>query len=200
MNDDSFRFSKLAGFALAAATLAGAAAPGYGEELSPLTGKTGQIVQDERVRNPGTTGFLQSLMILESADHPCIVQLYGDDLTVDRYEGRINQCKDFGSNRGKGIDATKGRVAIRGGGVYITGLNVCLSSSNRVKGWTIYGKSVQSPNTVSDSFKRANCPANGWQQRSDCPAGMKAVGVQAMFEPGRGTISDSLSGMRLICM
>jgi hypothetical protein len=166
------------------------------ETLSARSGKSAEIVAEARVDSGGT---LRGLMILEKSDRPCVVQLYGTSGVIDKYEGRIERCNGGGPKQAKGIDSTKGQVFIKGGGSYVTGLKVCLSSSDRVKGWTLYGKSNNSPNTVSDSFKRNNCPDNGWQNRVDCPAGTKAIGVQAYFEPGSGTRSASLRGMKLIC-
>lgn len=166
------------------------------EEMSPRTGKSGQIVVEARVDSGND---LRGLMILEQADRPCVVQVYGAVQTVANYEGRIDKCKGGGPTKAAGIDSTKGLVFLRGGSSYVTGLNVCLSSSDRVKGWTLYGKSNESPNTVSDSFKRSNCPKDGWKKRVNCPNGTKAIGIQAHFKPGTGKNSDMLRGMRLIC-
>lgn len=166
------------------------------ETLSARTGMSGQIIAESRVDSGGN---LRGLMILEKSDRPCVVQLYGALVPIKNYEGRIDQCNGGGPKKAKGIDSTKGQVFIKGGGSYVTGLRVCLSNSDRVKGWTIYGESNSSPNTVSDSFKRNNCPNDGWRKRVDCPSGTKAIGVQAFFEPGSGNRSDYLRGMKLIC-
>lgn len=166
------------------------------ETLSALTGKSGQIIIESRVDSGGN---LRGLMILEKSDRPCVVQLYGALVPIKNYEGRIDQCNGGGPKKAKGINSTKGQVFIKGGGSYVTGLRVCLSNSDRVKGWTIYGESNSSPITISDSFKRNNCPNDGWKKRVDCPSGTKAIGVQALFEPGSGNRSDYLRGMKLIC-
>ncbi len=166
------------------------------ETLSPRSGKSGEIIAEARVDSGGD---LRGLMILEKSDRPCVVQVYGDTVGVKTYEGRIERCNGTGPEQAKGVDSTKGKVFITGGGSYVTGLKVCLSNSDRVKGWTIYGKSVNSPNIVSDSFKRNNCPEDGWKKRVDCPAGSKAIGVQGYFKPGSGNQSAILRGMRLIC-
>lgn len=166
------------------------------ETLSARTGMSGQIITESRV-DPGEN--LRGIMILEKSDRPCVVQLYGALVPIKNYEGRIDQCNGGGPKKAKGIDSTKGQVFIKGGSSYVTGLSVCLSNSDRVKGWTIYGESNSSPNTVSDSFKRNNCPNDGWKKRVDCPSGTKAIGVQAFFEPGSGNRSDYLRGMKLIC-
>ena len=157
---------------------------------------SGQIIAESRV-DPG--GNLRGLMILEKSDRPCVVQLYGELVPTKDYEGRIDQCNGGGPKKAKGVNSTKGQVFIKGGSSHVTGLKVCLSSSDRVKGWTIYGKSNSSQNTVSDSFKRNNCPSDGWKKRVDCPSRTKAIGVQAFFEPGSGNRSDYLRGMKLIC-
>lgn len=166
------------------------------ETLSARTGMSGQIIAESRVDSGGT---LRGLMILEKSDRPCVVQLYGALVPIKNYEGRIDKCNGGGPKKAKGVNSTKGQVFIKGGSSYVTGLKVCLSSSDRVKGWTIYGKSTLSQNTVSDSFKRNNCPNDGWRKRVDCPSGTKAIGVQAFFDPGSGNRSDKLSGMKLIC-
>jgi hypothetical protein len=156
----------------------------------------GSVIAEARV-SPGNA--LRGLMILEKADHPCVVQVYGNLVGVEDYEGRIETCEGGGPTKADGFDSYKGQVFISGGGSYVTGLKVCLSGSDRVKGWTIYGLSNSSPNIVSDSFKRPNCPNDGWQTRVDCPAGAEAIGVRAQFEPGTGDKSDMLRGMQLIC-
>ena len=156
-----------AGVALAAAC-SGASA----ETLSARSGKSGNVIAEARV-DPG--GTLRGLMILEESDRPCVVQIYGNLVGVESYEGRIDQCQEGGTTKAKGWDSHKGQVFITGGGSYVTGLKVCLSGSDRVKGWTIYGESQTSPNTVSDSFKRPNCPGDGWQTRVDCPPGTEAI-------------------------
>ena len=166
------------------------------ETLSARSGMSGNVVAEARV-DPGNT--LRGLMILEKADRPCVVQVYGDLVAVESYEGRIGTCKGSGPTKADGLDSTKGKVFISGGSSYVTGLKVCLSGSNRVKGWTIYGVSENSLNTVSESFQRPNCPNGGWQPRVNCPAGTKAIGVRAHFEPGTGMNSDMLRGMQLIC-
>lgn len=166
------------------------------ETLSARTGMSGQIIAESRVDSGGN---LRGIMILEKSDRPCVVQLYGALVPIKDYEGRIDQCNGGGPKKAKGINSTKGQVFIKGGSSYVTGLSVCLSNSDRVKGWTIYGESNSSPNTVSDSFKRNNCPKDGWRERVDCPSGTKAIGVQAFFEPGSGNRSDYLRGMKLIC-
>ena len=170
--------------------------PAIAETLSERTGKRGQIIAEARV-DPGND--LRGLMILEKSDKPCVVQVYGAVSTVKRYEGRIDQCKGGGPEQAKGIDSTKGQVFVSGGGSYATGLRVCLSNSDRVKGWTLYGTHHGTPHTVSDSFARNNCPDDGWKKRVNCPSGTKAIGVQAFFEPGSGKNSDILRGMKLIC-
>jgi hypothetical protein len=184
-------FILAAGVALAAAGSSASA-----ETLSARSGMSGNLIAEARV-DPG--GALRGLMILEKADRPCVVQIYGNLVPVKSYEGRIEMCKGSGPTKADGVDSTKGQVFLTGGGSHVTGLKVCLSGSDRVKGWTIYGASLTSPNTVSDSFKRPNCPDNGWQTRVDCPAGTKAIGVRAHFEPGTGDNSDMLRGMQLIC-
>ena len=166
------------------------------ETLSARSGKTGNLITEARV-DPG--GALRGLMILEKSDRPCVVQVYGDVVGVTDYEGRIDQCKGTGPKKADGINPYKGQVFISGGGSFATGLKVCLSRSDRVKGWTLYGKSYYTADTVSDSFKRPNCPDDGWQARVDCPSGTKAIGVRAHFEPGTGNNSDMLRGMQLIC-
>jgi hypothetical protein len=180
-----------AGIALAA-TCTNASA----ESLSARSGKTGEVVAEARVDSGND---LRGLMILEQSDRPCVVQVYGDLASIGSYEGRIDKCKGGGPTKADGIDSTKGQVFVVGGGSFVTGLKVCLSSSDRVKGWTLYGESSSSPNTVSDSFKRPNCPNDGWQARVDCPNDTKAIGVHAYFEPGTGNNSDMLRGMQLIC-
>lgn len=166
------------------------------ETLSQRSGKSGQIILEARV--DGRTD-LRGLMILEKSDRPCVVQVYGTSVQTKRYEGRISECFGGGPKQAKGIDSTKGKVFISGGGSYVTGLKVCLSKSDRVKGWTIYGRNGVSPNTVSDSFKRNNCPNNGWQDRVDCPPNTKAIGVRGFFKPGSGNRSAILRGLMLIC-
>lgn len=170
--------------------------PAVAETLSNRTGMSGQIITESRVDSGGN---LRGLMILEKSDRPCVVQLYGELVPTKDYEGRIDQCNGGGPKKAKGVNSTKGQVFIKGGSSHVTGLKVCLSSSDRVKGWTIYGKSNSSQNTVSDSFKRNNCPSDGWKRRVDCPSRTKAIGVQAFFEPGSGNRSDYLRGMKLIC-
>ena len=170
--------------------------PALAETLSSRTGMSGQIIAESRVDSGGN---LRGLMILEKSDRPCVVQLYGELVPTKDYEGRIDQCNGGGPKKAKGVNSTKGKVFITGGSSYVTGLKVCLSNSDRVKGWTIYGKSNSSQNTVSDSFKRNNCPSDGWKKRVDCPSRTKAIGVQAFFEPGSGNRSDYLRGMKLIC-
>jgi hypothetical protein len=168
------------------------------EELSPRTGDTGQIIEEARVDRGNN---LRGLMILEKSDRPCVVQVYGQVSTVRSYEGRIDLCNGGGPKQAKGANSVKGQVFVSGGGSYATGLRVCMSNSGRVKGWTLFGKSNNSPNTISDSFRRVNCPrdGSGWQRRVDCPDDTKAIGVRAHFQPGSGNRSDILKGMELIC-
>jgi hypothetical protein len=166
------------------------------ESLTARSGKTGQVIAEARV-DPGND--LRGLMILEKADRPCVVQVYGDLAPVQEYEGRLDKCKGAGPTKADGIDSTKGKIFLVGGGSFATGLKVCLSNSDRVKGWTLYGRSYNSPNEISESFKRPNCPDDGWQTRVECPADTQAIGVRAHFEPGTGNNSDMLRGMQLIC-
>lgn len=166
------------------------AGPGASAEtFSARSGKAGNVIDEVRT-DPGSD--LRGMIILEKADRPCVVQVYGNLIGIDKYEGRIEKCKGGGPKTGKG------QVFIYGSS-FVTGLKVCLSNSDRVKGWTIYGASQTSSGTLSDSFKRTNCPDDGWQARVDCPAGTKAIGVRAHFEPGTGNNSDMLRGMQLIC-
>ena len=166
------------------------------ETVSDRTGLGGNIVQEARVKSGNQ---LRGLIILEQADRPCVVQVYGNLAPVKEYEGRIDNCKGGGPTKADGFSENKGEVFIVGGASYVTGLKVCLSDSSRVKGWTIYGRTNSSPNIVSDSFKRPNCPDDGWQSRVDCPTGTKAIGVRTYSEPGTGENSDMLRGMQLIC-
>ena len=165
------------------------------ETLSPRSGKGGQIISEVRVDSGNE---LRGLMILEKNDRPCVVQVYGNSGVISRFEGRIEECKGSGPTQAKGIDSTKGQVFVSGGGSYVTELKVCLSDSDRVKGWTIYGFHTGSPNIVSDSFKRPNCDLP-WEDRVKCPSGMKAIGVRGFFKPGTGNKSAMLRGMMLIC-
>jgi hypothetical protein len=180
----------------ASVALAAPCSSASAETFSARSGKSGNVITEARV---DAGNDLRGLMILEQADRPCVVQIYGDLVPVASYEGRIDKCKGGGPTKADGVDSTKGQVFISGGGSYVTGLKVCLSSSDRVKGWTIYGVSIESSNTVSESFKRPNCPDDGWQTRVDCPTGTQAIGVRAHFEPGTGNNSDMLRGMQLIC-
>ncbi len=186
-----------AGIAAAAvAASAGGGLTASAETLSGLSGTAGDVVAEARV---DAGGALRSLMVLERSDRPCVVQVYGNLVPVDSYEGRVERCRGGGPTRADGTDSTKGKVFIGGGGSYATGLRVCLSDSDRVKGWTIYGVSNASPHTVSESFRRPNCPDDGWRSRIDCPAGTRAIGVRAHFAAATGNNSDMLSGMQLIC-
>ena len=180
----------------ASVALVAAGSSASAETFSERSGKFGQIRTEARV---DTGNELRGLMILEQADRPCVVQVYGDLAPVASYEGRVDKCKGGGPTKADGVDSTKGQVFISGGSSYVTGLKVCLSSSERVKGWTLYGVSTDSSGTVSESFKRPNCPDDGWQARVDCPTGTQAIGVRAHFEPGTGNNSDMLRGMQLIC-
>jgi hypothetical protein len=166
------------------------------ETLSERSGKVGNVIAETRVDSGDS---LRGMMILEQSDRPCVVQIYSDLIPVESYVGRIDKCNGGGPKKAKGIDSSKGQVVISGGGSYVTGLKVCLSSSDRVKGWTLYGKSNSSPNTISESFVHTNCPNDGWQTRVDCPTDANAIGVRAYFEPGTGNRSDALRGMQLIC-
>ena len=181
-----------AGLALAVA----AGGTGATETLSDRSGRHGEVIREARV---DAGNEMRGLMVIEQADRPCVVQIYGDLVPIRSYEGRIDTCKGGGPTEADGIDSTKGQVFLSGGASYVTGLRVCLSSSDRVKGWTLFGRSAASPNTVSESFHRPNCPGDGWQDRVDCPAGSKAIGVRAHFEAGSGNNSDMLRGMQLSC-
>ena len=187
---------KTDGIVAAGVALAVTCGSAAAETLSTRSGKPGNVLAEARVDSGGA---LRGLMILEEADRPCVVQVYGNVAAVGSYEGRIEKCKGSGPTQADGLDSFKGQVFLTGGDSHATGLKVCLSGSDRVKGWTIYGKSDASPNTVSDSFQRPNCPDDGWQTRVDCPAGTRAIGVRAHFEPGTGNNSDMLRGMQLIC-
>jgi len=166
------------------------------ESLSPRSGNEGDIIKETRGND---RSYLRGLIILEKSDRPCVVQIYGNLVRVKDYTGRIEECSGSGPKMAKGVNSSKGQVFISGGSSYVHGLKLCLSSSNRVKGWTIYGKSAYSPNEVSDSFRRTNCPNGGWQRRVDCPDNTKAIGVRAHFMAASGNKSDSLTGMQLIC-
>jgi hypothetical protein len=181
---------------VAGVVLAAACAGASAETFSARSGKTGNVIDEARI-DPGDA--LRGLIILEKSDRPCVVQVYGNLWGIEEYDDRIDKCKGTGPKKADGINPYKGQVLLTGGGIFATGLKVCLSNSDRVKGWTLYGKSYETVGTVSDSFKRPNCPDDGWQARVDCPAGTKAVGVRAHFEPGTGNNSDMLRGMQLIC-
>jgi hypothetical protein len=71
--------------ALAAACGTSAAA----EVLSARSGKAGSVVAEARVDSGGA---LRGLMILEKADRPCVVQVYGALAAVGSYEGRVDEC------------------------------------------------------------------------------------------------------------
>jgi hypothetical protein len=119
-----------------AATAAHAAAGGAAsaETLSALSGMAGDVVAEARVSSDGA---LRGLMVLERSDRPCVVQVYGDLVSVDNYEGRVERCSGAGPTHADGPGSTRGQVFISGGSSYVTGLRVCLSDSDRVKGWTL---------------------------------------------------------------
>ncbi|NVJ65195.1 MAG: hypothetical protein HWE16_01815 [Gammaproteobacteria bacterium] len=159
------------------------------EVLSPRSGNVGDYSREARVNS----SFLRGFMVLEKFDRPCVVQLYGTLVGQSNYEGRIEECNGSGPTTGP----YSAQTFISGGSSYVTGIKVCHSNSNRVKGYTLYGRAFGSPFTLSDSYERANC--NDWQTRVNCPTDTRAIGVKAYFMNGSGSRSDSLTGIRLIC-
>src|SRR3712207_3056694 len=77
------------------------------ETLSARSGKSGNVVAEARVESDGA---LRGLMILEKADRPCVVQIYGNLAAVKIYEGRIDKCKGNGPTQADGPDSYKGQV------------------------------------------------------------------------------------------
>jgi hypothetical protein len=150
----------------AGAVMAAICGSASAETLSARSGKSGNVIAEARVDSGGA---LRGLMILEKADRPCVVQIYGNLAAVKGYEGRIDKCKGNGPTQADGPDSYKGQVFLTAGSSYATGLKVCLSGSDRVKGWTIYGRSDTSPNTISDAFQRPNCPMMAGRRASIVP-------------------------------